>query len=272
MRDRRPRRTDMTQHSSNVAGAVAEIARAVMVLLVPLALWRLAFPLTEWAALALLPLAVAIWMGIYRPLRDRRRAELAVVILPGARLGRWLTGRMGARLNATLATLVSLPVLAWQALAAPAPVLGLLGAVCLLAGLLSMGVTGVLGRGLSPPYARLAGHRIACATAALMALAPLVWINWAVIPVHHDITSLGLSEAMAATLDALPGRESWPREVMGAFAALDAGKLWLAAQYRDAVWVGLLFSLDAALVVFVTARAMVAVQDFTRHAVEQVPA
>jgi len=242
----------------------AAIFRAFVVMVVPLALWRLAAPLTGWAALALLPLGAAIWWGIYHPLRDRRQAELAVAILPGARLGRWLTGRLGAGIRATLGVLVALPVLGWLALGGKGPVLVAVAAMGLLAGILSITVTRLLSATLTRPYARLAGQRIGSGIAALAGLAPLVWITWAVIPVPHEITSASLSDAMSAALATPTAGGGWPAEVMGLFAALDTAKLWLAAQYREAAWVGLVFSIDAALVSFVAARSFVAVLEFTR--------
>jgi len=240
------------------------ILRGFVAMAVPLALWRLALPLTGWAALALLPLGIAIWWGIYLPLRDRRRAELAVAILPGARLGRWLTGRFGAGLNATLGLLVALPVLGWLALGGQAPVIMAVAAVGLMAGILSTLTTRLLSTTLTDPYARLAGQRIGSVVAALAGLVPLVWINWAVIPIPNEITSASLADAVSAALAARPARDGWPAEVMGLFAALDTAKLWLAAQYRRTVWVGLVFSIDAALVSFVAARSSVAVLEFTR--------
>ena len=241
------------------------LVRALLVMAVPLALWRLAYPLTDWAALALIPLGAAIWLGFYRPLLGRRRAELAVAIRPESRLGFWLTGRLGAALGATAGVVIGLPVLAWAGLRSQGLVLGLLLALCMLSGLLAIMAERGLGRSLTAPYARVMGQRIGSGAAAMIGLIPLVWLNWAVIPVPHGITGMGLPEAVSAVIAQLPARGTLLDEALGGFAALDTAKLWLAAQYRGAAWVGLVFSLDAALVAFVTARSFVAVLDFTRQ-------
>ncbi|MTH76226.1 hypothetical protein [Paracoccus aestuariivivens] len=244
--------------------ALVEIARALVLLLVPLAAWRLGFSYSDWAALALVALGVAIWLGVYRPRLSRRRAELEVVVIPGSALGHWFTGRMGAGLTAGASVLVGVPVLAWVALRSPPLVIAVLLALCVVAGLLSQWAIRVLGRSLTPPFARVMGHGIGSTVAALLALLPLVWLNWAVIAVPHEITSVGLSEAVAAQIAQLPPRAGWLREGLGLFAALDGAKLWLAAQHREALWVGLIFSVDAALVSFVVARSFVAVMEFGR--------
>ena len=54
--------------ATRVMRAVMNVALSVLILATPLGLWRVLYPLSDWAALALVPLGVVLFVGFRTPL------------------------------------------------------------------------------------------------------------------------------------------------------------------------------------------------------------
>lgn len=248
--------------------AIGIICLAAISLLVPLLLWSSLYPQSDWAAAVLIPLAIGIFIGWYAPAAALARARLQVAIRATSWLSRWMTGRLGAALAAFLFTLAAVPVLAWQALtAAPEEALGL-AALPLVAGGLSLGVQAMLRPHMNPPFARSAGIAAGTWGAALMFLPVLAWLNWSFASHPGAFRGASLDQAVMLGMQALPERRGPIAEFLSVFYAWDAAKLWLAVTFGSWRGVTILFSINAALVAIIVARASAVLTDFVQHVVE----
>jgi len=97
----------------------------------------------------------------------------------------------------------------------------------------------------------------------------MVWINWAVV--HHPVAyrDMGFLEALTYAPGNAPLLSGPDAAVMRVFQSIDSLKLWLVNRFGGTAVPGLLYSLDAALVVLVFARSTVAVTDLVRHVAGQ---
>ena len=236
---------------------------AFAICLVSLGLWRQTVTVSDGAVLALLPLALAVFLGVFRPLLAARQANLRVVLRPGGGLAGIVTGRFGALVGALLFTLVAVPVLAFTAIRTVWTEGLALMLLFVTSCALSVGVRAGLRRSITDSHRRLWGHRIAAIVAGVLFSAVLFWLHWAVISRPGAVAGQGFAESLQAAILELPPRSAWLRVVLEPFAVIEAAKLWLATAMHGTFRAGLVYSLDAALVGFVVARCAVAVLDFT---------
>ena len=240
-----------------------DIMAAFAICLVSLGLWRQAVTVSDGAVLALLPLAVVVFLGVFRPLLAARQASLRVVLRPGGRLAGIVTGRFGALGGALLFTLVAVPVLAFTAIRADRTEGLALVLLFVTSCAPSVGIRAGLGRSITDSHSRLWGHRIAAVVAGTLFSAVLFWLHWAVISRPGAVAGQGFAESLQAAILELPPRSAWLRVVLEPFAVIEAAKLWLATAMHGTFRAGMVYSLDAALVGFVVARCAVAALDFT---------
>lgn len=243
-----------------------DMAAALLALGLPLFLWARLYPVTDWAALALGPLAVMLFAGVQDPALALNRARLAAVLHPGTLAARWLTGRLSALWRAGVFVLIAVPVLAWQALVTSGPELICLGLLCLAAGSLAAWLRRRLDRQVTPPFARWAALAGAAGIAAVAALPVLAWVNWALVPRPPGIGDQSLAEAVQAAMAALPDRRGWIAEGLAPIYAADAARLWAAVRFQGWVWPVILYCVQAGLVGAVVARSMTALMDVAAQA------
>lgn len=233
---------------------------AVLLAFLSLAIWRLGYGFTDWAALGLMPLAAALLLGGWRLGRGLWRARLLAALREASPLGRWLTGHLRAALGAVGFAALAVAVLAWQALGQDGAQMGILAAAFAASALLAPWAEARLARHLHPPFAAHAAAVVTTlAVAAPTTLILAGWI-WAAVPIPAAWQAADLAGALDLGLARLPAGRGWMTAALSLPFGYEAVKLWLVVQLRDYAVVGLLYSLDAALVSLIVCRAAILVQ------------
>ena len=235
-----------------------------LALALPLYLWRTLYPHSDWAALALLPLAMMIFVGSQKVALVRRQAELAAVLLPGSGLIRWLKGQSTASLSAILLTVITVPLLASKALTVRAPELFVLTLLCIS----TFFIFDFLHR-------KLAGHanhqflpslvtNLSVLITGSFCLPIYTWVSWSLTPIPGHFRSAGFSDAMLQELATLPERSGWITELLSLIITLDNARLWLFVNLGNNPVLLLVYVLYAATICFVVARGVVAISALYR--------
>ncbi len=81
-------------------------------------LWRIAYISSDWAVLALIPLALVIGAGFWPLALDPWRAQLNLALREDSSLRKFLTGRIRAMFLSAGFTFVAVTLMAWQAICA----------------------------------------------------------------------------------------------------------------------------------------------------------
>lgn len=249
--------------TANFGSNAAIVIASGILLAVPLYLWRVLYPSTDWAALFLAPVTLVLFLGVKKPLEDMLRARLAAMILPDSRLSRFLTGRIRAVIHSCVFVAVTVPILAWQALSASDLIALVLVVLCLAASAMALGVRRWLQRHLHHPYCAWNGANVGALIAGVVFFPILAWITWNYVAFPGEFRTLGFWQAVQFGIaDQLPQRRGWIAEILALPFAIESAQLWLIARYGTAFWVTVLYSLYLALVVFVVARTSTAVACF----------
>ncbi|WP_167648439.1 hypothetical protein [Mameliella alba] len=220
------------------------------------AVWRLLYPLTDWAALALLLLAALVLAGNWHVGIALRRARLHAALRAGSPLGRWWTGRLRAGLTAVVFVLIFLPLCAAQLLAANAPELAIFAVLTFTTALLTCAARRLLLRHLHPPFATATAVTLASLICGAFFTPLMLYVTWALKSFPGDVRGAAtIGEAALAGLQGLPPHGGWIAEVLAPLHALDAIKLWLATREAWAAWGTLVFAAESALFSFILARA-----------------
>ena len=228
---------------------------ATAILLLPLALWRLAYHVTDAAALALLLLAAVLFLGSLRIALPVHRAQMSVAIRRDTWLAHLASGRLRAIAFATLFVVLGIPVFAWHAWSASRLELGLLACLVVCAAALALAAEARLSPLLTPPFARSVAAALATVAPALVLVPVMTWANWSYLDHPAAMKTASLVEAMRIGLQVLPPRAGLPAEFLSPFAVADGAKLWLVVQETAPRWLSFWFSLDSALVGLLAARA-----------------
>lgn len=229
--------------------------------MISLCLWRTGYAYGDWAALALLPLAIMLFVTHRNLLLAMRLAQRRVIWRPDSFGMRWLSGRLGSTFWALIFVAVTIPLLAWQAVAMRPERLPQLAVAFLLASLLFTALQSPIGRQVAAPF-----HRNMAINVATMAVLPLVvyaaWQGYHNDPIPARLLNAKLSELPLVALEGLPRRDGWLSQVMAPLQVYDSGKLWLAARFPEQRWLAVLVGLDLALFAFVMGRTGAIVTDF----------
>ena len=235
------------------------VALPVVILVTPLVLWRVLYPWSDWAALALVPLVIGLFVGIHRPLASVLRAKAIAVVRADSPIARFAMGRVRAAAQSTLFVVTAVFVLAWQALEASTTTALVLLALALAASaLVEYMPRSVLGH-VQDSVHQYYGIALGTAVAAV-ALPVLAWINWGYLVHPEELRSLELHEAVSFWVEErLPSRRGAIAEVLAWAYASEAVRIWLVANYGlGSVW-ALLYSVYLALVAVLVARSSAAV-------------
>jgi len=241
---------------------------ATATLLMFLYLWRIFYPVSDWAIIFLLALAFLVFAAVFSPTASKYRARLRIEINETSPLSGWLTGRIHAGFVALAFTGVAMPVLAWQALTASwAEVMGFI-ALSVVSGSVMLRLYIWLGSHLSAWLARSAAITLAACAVGLIFIPLIIWINWGYAAHPGGIRIATLSQAVMISIDELPSRRGWIAEMLSFFYALDGAKLWLVVQLSPSRWATILYSLDASLVGFIVAKASAFLASFISNKIE----
>ncbi len=230
---------------------------AMLLLFLLLYLWRAIYPESDWAALAFLPLLAMLFWGYLSFSAAIYRARLHIAIKPESPLAGILTGKIKAVFGAAIFVLISVPLLAWQALTTDFPEVLALMALCLFANLLFIGLQSGAQSHLHRPFATGAAISLGTWIAAIIFIPIIAWMNWNYASYPGEIRGAGFSEAVILGIQELPQRRGWIAEVLAPMYAYEAGKLWVVVQLGASRWATTLFSLDTALIGFIVARASI---------------
>ena len=226
-----------------------------MAVTLSLYLWRTLYPATDWAVVALAPLAALLFMGSLWTSAAVYRASMRAAVRWDSTLAWLMTGRVRAFFGATVFTLVAVPLLAWHAISSTYPEFLLVAVLCFIASMLFAGTENKLLDHLTPPFARATALSLAMMIAALFFVPVLTWANWNFTPQPSAIRSAGLGEALQLGFSQLPARRGWVAELLAPLYALEYGKLWFVVQAGSPKWFSFWYSIDAALISFVAGRA-----------------
>lgn len=256
-----------------MSGIIA-IMIGLLALALPLHLWHLLYPSSDWALLFLLPLACCLFYVSFSLTLSVFKERLKVMVRASSPLAARLTGRFRAVFVASFFIVVALPVLAWQALTVGPEELACLAALCLVAGCLSICIQAWLRTHLTDIFARSLGMMFGAIAAALVFIPVLSWINWKNFVSHtEDFRTLTISQAIALGMQELPARRSFVAEFLAPFYAVEAIKLWLSAKFSSKLsslrWITIIFSIDSAFVGFVVAHAYVMLTDFAQQMIKR---
>lgn len=248
----------------------AIIAIVIGLFALPLHLWRLLYPSSDWATLFLLPLAFCLFYVSFSLTLSVFKERLKVMVRASSPLAARLTGRFRAGFVASLFLVVALPTLAWQALTVSPREFSCLAALCLFAGYLSIRIQAWLRFHLTDIFARYLGMMFGAVVAALVFIPVLTWINyWSFVSHSGEFRTATFSDAIALGMRELPARRSFVAEMLAPFFAVEAIKLLLAAQFNSLRWITIIFSIHSALVCFVVAHACVMLTDFAQQMIKR---
>jgi hypothetical protein len=243
-------------------GAIIKLGLASAALMIPLFLWRVFYPSTDWAVLILLPLGFALFWTMQKNAVAVYRAKMDAALLTASPLSRLLTGKFSSGLLAFGFIFVAMPALSWQALSSsPVEAISIF-VICLVAGATSLMSQTWLTRHLHPAFSRTAGMAFGAFIIAVVLIPALAWINWSD---HKDSIQVGILTPLGAIslgMNELPSRRGWIAELLAVFYAAEFAKLWLVMKYQSTFFVVVLFSLDTALVAFIAAKVFVVLTDF----------
>ena len=237
-------------------------ALATLLATVSLYLWRISFISSDWAALALIPLAVIISTSFWHLTLDPWKACLDIALRRDSTWKKWLTGRIRTALLSTAFTLGSVTLLAWQALRASAIEASLMLVVFFVSAMAFSFTQRLLLQHFRQPFARAYATSLVTwcmAVPAAVAIALVVW-NFTAMP--GRILSTDFQGALAIGLAQWPQRDGWLNTLLSVPFSYEAAKLWVVVQLRYYPVLGWLFSVDAALFSFILCRTSIIVAQF----------
>ncbi|MXY51951.1 MAG: hypothetical protein F4Y86_05385, partial [Gammaproteobacteria bacterium] len=251
--------------SVNVGGVVVSLI-AIATTLFPVALWRLLYPASDWAALCLAPLALLLFEGIRRPLAAALRARAEAVVRHDSPIARFATGQLRAAVHATLFAGSAVVVLAWQALEASWTEALILAAACAAGCCAAVYAPRRAGSHFRLAVADHYGIAFGALGVAVVLVPLLAWVNWPFVVCSGEFRELGLQATMEFWLEKrLPSRGGWIAEGLALMYAIEAIQVFAVARLWGLGSAGaLLYSVYLSLVAYLVARSSAAVSWFVR--------
>lgn len=229
----------------------------ILAVICSLTLWRLAFFLSSLAYLALLPLGLMVAIGAYRNAVDRRRALLSVTLKSTSPIQRFARGRLFSAFTATSVALFCIATLGYKALFA--------GLAELLAAIVIAGVSAAsyslglrwFARHVTEASLSWFSAIFAFSVTCVVSIFPYIWIEMAFV-MRLGAIDAGFNEAIGASLERLPARNSLLDEIISIIIFLDTVRLWVVARFDSAaIWI--IYGIYAALVCAVIASTAISI-------------
>ncbi|MDU8912489.1 hypothetical protein [Aestuariicoccus sp. MJ-SS9] len=225
-------------------------------------LWRVGYHFSDWAILALLPMAVLLFFGSWPLIIDPWKERLHLALLPQSPLSRLLSGKFRTAFLAMTFVFVSVALLAWQCLTASPLQATILLMLVFTAGFSFSWSQDFLVRHFRQPFARYWATSLGTWLVAAPFTLIIAWITWSSESQPGEMLTATFQEALKIGIDQLPARRGLIAELLSWLYAYDAAKLWLVIQYKEYRMLAVFFSLDAALLGFVLARASIIITNF----------
>ena len=245
--------------------ALRTAAAATILSGLSLFVWREGYQYSDWAALALVPTALVILIGVWSLTLQPWRAKLHIALREDSPLGKLLTGKLRAHFVSGVFTFITITLLAWQALVASMAEASILVIAFFLSAVLFSAGQNVLVVHFHQPFARSIATFAGTWLVALPLIPVIAWITWRWGNMPGEILNAGINEAMFRGLGRLPDRGGWIGTILSIPSGYEAAKLWIVIQLKDYPIVGRLFSLDAALFAFVLCRSAVVIAHFVEQ-------
>ena len=250
--------------------ALAGILLPVVILAIPLGLWRVIYRFTDWAALFLVPLALVLLIGFHRQLASVLRAKAVAVVQPDSPIAMFATGRVRAGAHSIVFVASAVFVLAWHALEANAAVaLALLGG-CVVSSGMAVYAPRWARNHFREPVAGYYGAAFGSAVAAVVLVPILAWVNWKGVEYAGEFRSMALRDAMSFWLEErLPARRGWIAETLAWAYAVEATQISLVARFGlGSVWAPV-YSVYLGLVGFLVARSSATVSILVQSSLDK---
>ena len=250
---------------------VGIVVSSALLLTVPLYLWRISYPLTDWAVIFLAVLAPMLFAGLYSRRKDLLWARHKAAVREESWVSAFMRGKIRAAIDSLVFVVIAVPILAWQALSTADPIAIVLVLLCMVASSMALGMRCWLQRHFRGPFAASWSFALGAGAAAIMFVPILAWINWKYVVFPCEFLSLGFLEAVQfGVAEQLPPRRGWIAEILALPFAMDSAQLWLTAKYGSTMaWVPAVYSVYLALVAFVVARASTALAAFAGDALRK---
>jgi len=250
-----------------------DAASATALIGVSFYLWRIAYNSSDWAVLALLPLALVVFVGFWPLMLAPWKARLKVILRETSPLSQILTGKIRATLLSVAFTLVTIIVLAWQALSATLAVNAIMLAAVFASGFIFSVGQRLLVRHFYQPFARVIATNLVTWVVALPLMLIIAITTWGWSPIHNTMLDANFLEALQIGMENLPTRRGWISEVLAVPYAFESAKFWAIIQIKNypqvATLFSALFSLDAALYSFILCRVSIVVTQFVENNVSK---
>ena len=250
---------------------VGIVISSALLLTVPLYLWRISYPLTDWAVIFLAVLAPMLFAGFYSRRKDLLEARYRAAVRKKSWVSKYLRGRIRATIDSLVFVAFTVPILAWQALGTADPIAPVLVLLCMVASSMSLGFRCWLQRHFHSPFAASWSVVLGAGAAAIMFVPILAWINWKYVVFPGEFLSLGFLEAVRfGVAEQLPPRRGWIAAILAFPFAIESAQLWLTAKYGSTMaWAPAVYSIYLALVAFIVARASTALASFSGDALRK---
>ena len=250
---------------------VGIVVSSTLLLTVPLYLWRITYPLTDWAAIFPAALAPMLFAGIYRRRKDLLRARHKAAVRAKSWISPFMRGGFRATIDSLVFVAFAVPILACQALSTADPIAPVLVLLCMVASSLALGMRGWLQRDFRRAFAASWSFALGAGAAAIVFVPILAWINWKYVLFPGEFLSLDFLEAVQfGVAEQLPPTRGWIAEILALPFAIESSQLWLTAKYGSTMaWVPAVYSIYLALVAFVVARASTALASFAGDALRK---
>ncbi len=244
---------------------------SIFLLIFPLYLWRITYPLTDWAAIFLVALAFMLYAGICRPRKRLLNAWFKVAVREDSWVAKFATGGIRARIYSLIFVAVAIPILACQAMAATDAITPVLVLLCVVSSSMALGLEFWLKHHLNYEVTESWSFALSAGVVATVFIPILAWINWNHTLFPGEFRSLEISEAIQFSVaEYLPPRRGWIAEILVVPIAIESALLWFTVEYGRAWgWVPVVYSIYLGFVAFVMARASTSLASFARFSLRK---
>lgn len=235
---------------------------ATILAMLSLYLWSAAFKHSDWAVLALIPLATVILVGSWQLALEHWTAQLRIALRPNSSVSKWFTGKIRATLISVGFTILAVVLTAWQAISASAWDAVVMVGLFFLSALVYCFAQSLLLTHIFPPFSRVFAASVATWLVAVPGTLALTWTVWAYTTIPAEFLDANFQEALIAGRKQIPPRDGWLPTLLSVPVGYESAKLWAVVKLRDYPILGFIFSIDAALSSFVLCRTGAVVAQF----------
>ena len=230
-----------------------------------LSMWRLCYPHSYWAIVAIIPLWTIVFAGTYQNSLEKHRALMLATLRTTSKPMLLFNGRVTSALSAFFISSASVSVVVLSSQ---------FSTVTQLLAILFLTAASVLMHSASRKLLHLSVQPLALswvsASAAIILttsvfIIPFAVFEWTLVE-RPGYIRLSFDEAMSASLAQLPRRNDALNEAVSIFQVIAATKLWLASRFTGTAIPGVLYAVQSALIcTAITASAVGASSLYQRH-------